>query len=364
MELCFKKDQPKTSNIPSSEVSNMRTDPIHIRHCILYEFQQGKTAAKACESICSFLGEEVVSYDVCAFWFRRFKSGDFNVTDKQRTGAPRKCANEDLEQLLNDNSTLTQTELAKEFGVTQQTVSIHLHEMGKVHKEGKYIPHNLTESNKNQRLVTCLSLLNRHRRKSFLWKIITGDEKWIKYDNPKRRKSWVNPGEPSTSVVKPNNFGKKVMLCIWWDIKGILYYELLEPGETVCANRYQEQLNRLSENLELKRPFNGKGKRPVKFLHDNARPHIASKTKDTLMKLGWEILEHPAYSPDIAPTDYHLFRSMQNALSDTHFKSVDSIRKWIDEFMATKQPEFFRDGIHQLPVRWLKVINNNGDYFD
>ncbi|EFN90104.1 hypothetical protein EAI_16100, partial [Harpegnathos saltator] len=40
-------------------------------HCIPYEFQRGKNAARACESICSFPGESVVSYDVCAFWFRR-----------------------------------------------------------------------------------------------------------------------------------------------------------------------------------------------------------------------------------------------------------------------------------------------------
>ncbi|EFN84692.1 hypothetical protein EAI_03528, partial [Harpegnathos saltator] len=50
------------------------TDKVHIRHCILYEFQQGKNAARVCESICSFPGEGVVSYDVCAFWFKRFQS--------------------------------------------------------------------------------------------------------------------------------------------------------------------------------------------------------------------------------------------------------------------------------------------------
>ena len=256
----------------------MATDKVHIRHCILYEFQQGKNATRACESICSFLGEGVVSYDVCAFWFKRFKSGNFSLIDKQRPGGPRKCDNDDLEQLLAENSAQTQKELAEQLGVTQQTISKRLHEMGKIQKEGKWVPHKLTETNKNQRVAACLSLLNKQRRKSFLWKIVTGDEKWILYDNPKRRKSWVNPGEASTSVAKPNRFGKKVLLCIWWDIKGVLYYELLEPGETVTADRYQRQLICLSQELERKRPYTGKGERPVKLLHDNARPHIDRKS--------------------------------------------------------------------------------------
>ncbi|EFN78918.1 hypothetical protein EAI_12047, partial [Harpegnathos saltator] len=38
------------------------------------------------------------------------------------------------------------------------------------------------------------------------------------------------------------------------------------------------------------------------------------------------VLQYLAYSSDITPTDYHLFRSMQHALSDTYFKSVNEIR--------------------------------------
>jgi len=49
---------------------------------------------------------------------------------------------------------------------------------------------------------------------------------------------WVISGEPSTSTARPNRYGRKTMLCVWWDQKGVIYYELLKPGETVNTERY------------------------------------------------------------------------------------------------------------------------------
>jgi len=53
---------------------------------------------------------------------------------------------------------------------------------------------------------------------------VIGDEKWIYFENPKRKRSWVIPGEPSTSTARPNRYGRKTMLCVWWDQKGVIYY--------------------------------------------------------------------------------------------------------------------------------------------
>ncbi|UYV81906.1 hypothetical protein LAZ67_21000083 [Cordylochernes scorpioides] len=75
--------------------------------------------------------------------------------------------------------------------------------------------------------------------------------------------------------------------------------------------------------------------------------------------LKWEVLPHPPYSPDIAPSDYYLFRSMQHGLADQHFSNYDEVKKWIDEWIATKEPAFFGDGIRQLPERWGKVATDN-----
>ena len=45
------------------------------------------------------------------------------------------------------------------------------------------------------------------------------------------------------------------------------------------------------------------------------------------MALGWEVLPHPAYLPDIAPTDFHLFRKLRNELSDVRFKTFEEAQK-------------------------------------
>ena len=82
-------------------------------------------------------------------------------------------------------------------------------------------------------------LLERHKKKSFLHRIVTGDEKWIHYDNPKRKKSYVKPDQPAKSTAMSNIHGAKVMLCISWDQKGVLYYELLKPGETIDGECYR-----------------------------------------------------------------------------------------------------------------------------
>jgi len=93
------------------------------------------------------------------------------------------------------NSYQTQKELALTLGVTQQTISYRLKSLG-IQKQGNWVPYELKPRNIERRFFTCEMLLARHKRKGFLHRIVT-DEKWIHYDNLKKRKSWGPPGHAS-----------------------------------------------------------------------------------------------------------------------------------------------------------------------
>ncbi|KAG5325828.1 MOS1T transposase, partial [Pseudoatta argentina] len=93
------------------------------------------------------------------------------------------------------------------------------------------------------------------------------------------------------------------------------------------------------------------------------RPHVAKPVKTYLETLKWEVLPHPPYSPDIAPSDFHLFRSMAHGLADRRFHSYEEAQKWIDSWIASKDMSFSRRGIHVLPERWSKVVERDGKYF-
>jgi len=85
---------------------------------------------------------------------------------------------------------------------------------------------------------------------------------------------------------------------------------------------------RLSRALKDKRPQDRHDK--VILQHDNARPYIAKSVKTYLKTLKWEILLYPLYSPDIAPSNYQLFRSMAHDMADQHLRSYGEVKNWID----------------------------------
>uniref|UniRef100_A0A8R1DJN4 Histone-lysine N-methyltransferase SETMAR n=1 Tax=Caenorhabditis japonica TaxID=281687 RepID=A0A8R1DJN4_CAEJA len=93
------------------------------------------------------------------------------------------------------------------------------------------------------------------------------------------------------------------------------------------------------------------------------RPHVAKTTKSLLVTFSWTVLAHPSYSPDLAPTNYHLFLDMQRSLEGTDFKTKRDVENWLVSYFASKKPEFLRTGTMRLQNRWQTVVDKEGKYY-
>jgi histone-lysine N-methyltransferase SETMAR len=342
------------------KMSDQIPEETHIRHCMLFEFRKGIKATEATKNICGVYGD-VLDVRKCQRWFNKFRSGDLDLSDDHRSGRPEVLDNDLLRAEVESDPRLTIQELADKLNATWSTVQNHLQQIGKVNRQGVWVPHQLSEDNKAQRRNICSSLITRHEREPFLHRIVTGDEKWVLYVNTTRKNQWLSRGQRPVPTARPGLHPRKVMLCVWWDIVGIIHFELLEPGQTITADLYCQQLDRLQQALIEKRPalVNRRG---VILQHDNARPHSAKITQQKIRDLGWEVLPHPPYSPDIAPSDYDLFRSLQHFLSGKTFGDIDHVKTAMSEFFASKQASFYKQGIENLAQRWGIVLDNDGDY--
>ena len=242
--------------------------------------------------------------------------------------------------------------LAEQLGVSQAAISMRLYAMGKVQKIGKWISHELNDRQMERYQNTYQILLARQKRKSFLHRIVTGDEKWIYFQNPKRKKSWVDPAQSSISSSRPNRFGRKMMLCVWWDQESVIYYELLKPSETVNAHRYHQQLIRLHRVLREKRSHYRERHDKLIFLHDNASSHTWTMVQNYLETLG-------------SATPSRLLTRPGTFWLSTVFVDGPCAR-WAALRFLRRRPKMawwvvclerwriFWCGIHKLPERWEK----------
>ena len=91
---------------------------------------------------------------------------------------------------------------------------------------------------------------------------------------------------------------------------------------------------------------------------------MAQLTITTILQLNWEVLEHPAYSPDLAPSDFHLFGPLKNALRGRRFAADDEVKEAVHDWLRSQPQTFFSNGIKKLTDRWAKCIEKKGDYIE
>jgi hypothetical protein len=132
-----------------------------------------------------------------------------------------------------------------------------------------------------------------------------------------------------------------------------LYFGAHHEWYTETLNTLQECIHRVCPNQNME---------DVLLLHENAWPHISLRTHKAIAKMGWTVLPHPAHSPDLAPSNYHLSGPVQDALCACHFADDKELTQSFRDVLQSQGTKFYNTGIQHLTQCWQKCAENDRDF--
>lgn len=344
-----------------------------VRAVIRFLLAQNVSAADIHRQLCTVYGPNVMSEGVVRQWVRFFKSGRTNIHDEERSGRPSVVSNDlvkKVDEKVRENRRFTISELSEQFPQISRTVlyEVVTDKLGYRKFCARWVPKLLTEVHKTKRMGSALNFLSRYdaEGEDFLKRIVTGDETWVAYVNAETKQqsmAWGHTNSPCKPKKARQTFStRKVMTTVFWDAEGVLLVEFMERGTTITSDVYCETLKKLKRAIQNKR--RGKLSCGVVLFHDNARPHSARKTQEILKQFKWDVFDHPPYSPDLAPSDFHLFTRMKKWLASQHFNDDDELQNAVTDWLRAQAAKFYEEGICKLVKRYDKCLNLNGDYVE
>ena len=310
------------------------------------------------------------SYVTVTRWITRFKGGTEDLQDLERSGRPITAVTpsniESVRCLIEGNVHISYKQIEAELSLSPPSINIIIHSHLKLRKiASRWVPYELTAAQKKKRVEFCKENLARFTSGAWrLCDIITGYESWIYYraiGSKQSNMSWVAEGDSASTVVKRNRYEPKSMFTVFFRSTGVVFVDCLESGQTVSAIYYRDNvLKPVMEKVREQKVISGV--KSMKILHDNARPHTAKLVKTYLQEEGIIAIDHPPYSPDLAPCDFWLFSKIKREL-DSH-PDVQSLKIQITEVLEKIPQEEYLKTFKKYLERMQLCITNRGDYFE
>lgn len=241
-------------------------------------------------------------------WSSEFKRVWQNIDDDPRAGRPVEASSQEnvekVEKIILEDSRVKIKSIAETLGLSTGTVYNIIHDqlhMSKV--TARWVPRMLTPPQKLARVECCSQFLKLcgNNPDAVIERIVTGDETWVHHYDPESRqesKQWHIRGSAHPKKFKVVASAGKVMATIFWDYQGILLIDYKDKCVNITGAYYANILWQLRAAIKEKR--RGKLAKGVLLLHDNASVHTAQIAKTTARDCGFETMDHPPYSPDLA----------------------------------------------------------------
>jgi len=333
---------------------------------------KGLTAKKIKDELDLVHGTSAPSLATVYNWVNEFKRGRTSTKDESRSGRPLEVTTPEMVNKIHDmvlaDRRLKLSEIVEITGISKGSVVSILHDklcMKKI--SARWVPRLLTIENKRNRVnasTAVLALLQRNPDE-FFRRFVTVDETWIHHYTPEMKeqsKQWILSGEPCPKKAKTVKSAGKVMATVFWDAHGIIFVDYLKKGKTITGEYYASLLDQLKVIISEKRPHLNRKK--VLFHQDNARVHTCLKSMAKIEQLKFELVDHPPYSPDLAPSDFFLFPNLKKWLAGQRFSSNEEVIDQTNAYFEDLPKSYFSDGLKKLEKRLLKCIELQGDYVE
>ena len=348
------------------------------RAVIEFLVAEGETSLKIHNRMKNVYKDNTIDSSNVKRWIQRFKKstedheevGKASIADKPRSGHPSTSVNPEnktyADELIRTDRRITVEELASKLDVSIGSAHSIVASLGYSKVCAHWVPRQLTEGHKTERVRCCTQLLEHHQGDpTFLERIITGDETWVYHFEPeskRRSMEWRHPNSPRTKKFKAQKSAAKIMATVFWDSQGVILLDFLPKGETINSEVYIETFRKLKAKIECVRPNLDIAN--VLLQHDNARPHTSIRTMEAITSFGWTVIPHPPYSPDLARSDYHLFGPMKERLRGNRYGNDNEVKTAVLNFLRHQPAEFYNTGIHAIVHRWTVALEKGGDYVE
>ncbi|KAJ4451273.1 hypothetical protein ANN_02734 [Periplaneta americana] len=164
-----------------------------------------------------------------------------------------------------------------------------------------------------------------------LAEIVTEDE------SKRQSMEWHHTTSPKKKKSETVRYAGKAMATVFWDAECVILVDFSEHGRTISFVQYVETLKKLK--ARLRRVCPSKTTAGIFLLHDNARTHTSQYTTSEIAKIGWKVLPHPPYSPDLAPSDFHLSGPLKEAHRWHHFEDEKARKRKVRRRKRKKAKE-------------------------
>ena len=152
------------------------------------------------------------------------------------------------------------------------------------------------------------------------------------------------------------------MASIFWDAEGIVFINYLQKCKSINEEYFAKLLRELRQAIKSKQP--GKLTKDVLLHQDNVPAHKSLVALSAVHDCGFELIDHPPYSPDLAPSDDFLFPNLNKHLAGKWYESDDDITSAVENFFEGQEENFYATGIQVLQHRWKKCVDCREDYVE